>query len=444
MSAEQGKAPEAKSPPPAKGAAPAGRGRMITARILVVLAAITAVLALVAGYLRFQALDTDTFGDTARNLIADDTVRNQVATTLVNQLYANVDVEAELQKGLPADQKGLAGPLAGALRELGNRAAMRILAEPATQEIWVQAVTRAQRRLLLLLDNRGTFIRNENGQVVLDLRPLVVQVGSQVAFLNGLSQRLPPDAGRIRIMSANQLETAQKGTHLLKVVGTVFWVVPLILIAIAVWLARGQRRKMLRASAFSLLIAGFLVLVVRGVADRYVENHLVKTETIRPAASHALNIFTQLLADGAWTLIVVALVALIGVWLAGPTRSGTATRRAIAAPLARPEIAFGAVALIILLLLWWGPTPQSRRWYLVLAAAALLALGVEVLRRQTAREFPDAPERGFEWPKWGRHGGGGGDRLSSLDRLSQLKQEGALSDEEFAAEKARILGEPVA
>jgi hypothetical protein len=35
---------------------------------------------------------------------------------------------------------------------------------------------------------------------------------------------------------------------------------------------------------------------------------------------------------------------------------------------------------------WWGPTPQARRWYVVLVGLALLALGMEVLRRQTARE----------------------------------------------------------
>jgi hypothetical protein len=34
-----------------------------------------------------------------------------------------------------------------------------------------------------------------------------------------------------------------------------------------------------------------------------------------------------------------------------------------------------------------GPTAQTQRWQLVLVTAIVLALGVEVLRRQTAREF---------------------------------------------------------
>jgi hypothetical protein len=57
--------------------------------------------------------------------------------------------------------------------------------------------------------------------------------------------------------------------------------------------------------------------------------------------------------------------------------------------IARPEIAFGAAAVLLLLLVWWGPVVQTERWQFVVAIAAVLALLVEVLRRQTAREFPE-------------------------------------------------------
>ena len=46
-----------------------------------------------------------------------------------------------------------------------------------------------------------------------------------------------------------------------------------------------------------------------------------------------------------------------------------------------------ACAALLALLVWWGPTVQTQRWQLVLASAVVLALGVEVLRRQTAAEF---------------------------------------------------------
>ena len=83
------------------------------------------------------------------------------------------------------------------------------------------------------------------------------------------------------------------------------------------------------------------------------------------------------------------MIILVAVWIAGPSKRATDSRRLLAPYIARAEIAFGAAAAFLLLLVWWGPTAQTQRWPLVLAAAVVLAFGVEVLRRQTAEEFPE-------------------------------------------------------
>ena len=51
----------------------------------------------------------------------------------------------------------------------------------------------------------------------------------------------------------------------------------------------------------------------------------------------------------------------------------------------RPEIEFGVAGLLFLLLLLWGPTAQVNRIQFVIPAVLVLALGVEILRRQAAR-----------------------------------------------------------
>jgi len=166
--------------------------------------------------------------------------------------------------------------------------------------------------------------------------------------------------------------------------------VPLILLGIALWLARGRRRAVLRTAALGLIGVGLLVLIARKVGGSYVVDNLVETESVRPAAQDSWDIFTSLLADGAWTVIGLAFVALLGVWLSGPSRSSTAVRRDLAPFAVRPDIAFGTVAVLYLLVLFWGPTAQTHRWPFVLTAALLLALGVELLRRQILREHPEA------------------------------------------------------
>ena len=93
---------------------------MAAARILVVLGVLLVVISLLAGYIRFQGLDTETVQETAGDLIADDEIREQVAASLVESLFANVDVAAELEERLPPNPSGLAGPAAAGLREFSD------------------------------------------------------------------------------------------------------------------------------------------------------------------------------------------------------------------------------------------------------------------------------------------------------------------------------------
>jgi hypothetical protein len=363
--------------------------RMGLARGLVVVAVIFTVLSLLAGYVRFQGLDTETASNTAELLIADDEIRNELAAVLVEQLYANVDVAQSLEQRLPEDQKGLAAPLSGVLREVLDRAAVQMLERPRVQQLWVGTFTRTHRQLIELLENDTELVNVQGGAVVLDLRPLVIQLGERVAVFGNLAQELGPDAGRVEIMDAGQLETAQNLTQALKFLGNWLWVLPVALAAIALWIARDRKRSILRMLAWGALLAGLLVLVVRRVGGSYIVDDLVESETVKPAAQDAWDILTAQLRDGGFTLIGLGVVLLLAVWLGGTSSSAVSTRRALAPYLARTEVAYGIAAALFLLLLLWAPTVQTTRAPLMIAAAAILVLGVELLRRQTAHEIPD-------------------------------------------------------
>src|SRR4029453_15115472 len=365
-------------------------GRMLLARILVVVGALLAVVALLAAYVRFQALDTGQVENTAGELIADDAIRDQVASSLVDQLFNNIDVEAVLNERLPAAQKGLAGPIAGAVRLGADPAAERLLERPRIQELWVRSVTQAHRALVNVLEGDTRAVETEGGNVVLNLRPLIIQFGDRIAIIGNINDRLPPDAGRITIIKSDQLETAQDLTQLLKVLGMWLWIVPIALWALALWLARGRRRPIMRLIGISAVVGGLLVLVVRRLSGSIIVDRLSPAESVKVAASHAWDILTSALRDGGLTLLGLGVIMLVAVWLVGPSRSGTATRRWLAPFLARWEIAFGAAAAFLLLLVWWGPVIQTRQWRAVIAGAIVLAIGVELFRRETRKEFPNA------------------------------------------------------
>lgn len=70
--------------------------RRIGARALTVVAILLALVGMLALYVEHTALDEDGFETISRDLIESDVIRTQVATTAVDRLFANVDVEAAI------------------------------------------------------------------------------------------------------------------------------------------------------------------------------------------------------------------------------------------------------------------------------------------------------------------------------------------------------------
>ena len=321
-----------------------------------------------------------------------------------------------------------------------------MLERPRVQALWVNTVTQAHRQLINVLDDDVGPLSTENGAVVLDLQPLVIQLGERVAIVGNVAEQLGPDAGRVEIMQADQLETAQDLTQILKFLGTWLWLLPIALWAVALWLARGRRRSILRTDRGR--VDPGRAGRAGGAPPRRLVHHrrLVPSTAVQPAAHDAWDILTSQLRDGGFTFIGLGVILLVALWLAGASPSGVSARRGLAPYLARPEIAFSVAGGLFLLLLWWSPTVQTTRVPLMLAAALVLAFGVELLRRQTAREIPAPPPPdlgGSVRRGMGRVRGRTAeeDRLAALERLGRLHEQGVLTDEEFAAEKAHLVSQ---
>src|SRR3954451_17036879 len=103
--------------------------------LLLVVATFLTFIAIFSFWVNRQAMNTDHWVDTSGKLLENDEVRTQLSTFLVNQLYANVDVEAELLKVLPPQAAALAGPASGGLRDLAQQLAERALTTAQVQEL---------------------------------------------------------------------------------------------------------------------------------------------------------------------------------------------------------------------------------------------------------------------------------------------------------------------
>lgn len=386
------------------------RDHRVLVGTLLALAFVTGLVAMFAVWANRQALNTDNWTDTSSRLLADPKIQQAVGAYLVDELFSSVDVAAQVQQVLPPRAQALAGPAAAGLRDLADRAAPRLLDSPRAQTFWENANRTAHKQLLAILNGGGKNVSTENGEVVLNLHGLVNQLAtgaglsqSQVnaarSKLQGnagqqaqqkLGVTLPPSSGKLVILRSDQLSAAQDVADVIRHLA--FWLtgISLALVALAVWFARGWRRVALRRAGWLFLALGVLVLLGRRVGGNRLVDTLVATENVKPAAHNAWNIGTSLLYDIGIAMFAYGVAFILAAWLAGPTPLAVGARRALAPPLRyNLAVVYSVVAFLYLLLLLWGPTPALRKPIGILLFAGLFVLGVELLRRQTAREFPD-------------------------------------------------------
>jgi Short C-terminal domain len=450
------------------------RARRRTVRALVALGSVLAFLSVFAIWIERQALNTNDWVDTSGRLIHNPEIRSAVADYLVEQLYDNVNVEKELEDILPGETKQLAGPVSGGLRQVAGTGAEKLLETSTAQALWKDANRAAHEQLLAVLENKKEAVSTAKGEVTLNLGSLVTNLAEQVGIGVQLAEKLPPDAGQVTILRSDQLKTAQDIVVGIKGLALLLSLLTFLSFGLAIYLSRDGRWMTVLFCGVGLVAAGFAVIVAREVAGGIVVGQLVSEESVKPAAEQAWSISTSLMASIATTVIVVGVLFGIAGWLGSPAGSARSSRR-VMAPVLRdyPVYVYAALAVVVCIYFLSSPTQNLRSFLTTLVIAALAAFGIHELRRQTDEEFPDIQlddlfgrtrervagavksanigERASKLrlpevrkpsaaPPPEAAGDEEDNRLRRLERLAELRDKGVLSEEEFAAEKARVLG----
>lgn len=466
------------------------RTRRRTVKALVVLGSVLTFLSVFAIWTERQALNTSDWVNTSGRLIQNQKVRAAVAEYLVDQLYANVDVKRELEDILPGETKKLAGPASGGLRQVAGTGAEKILETSTAQSLWQDANQAAHEQLLAILENKGEAVSTENGEVTLNLGSLVTNLAQQTGIGAELAEKLPPDAGQVTILRSNQLKTAQDIAVGIKGLALLLSLLTFLVFGLAIYLSRGGRWVTVLFCGVGLVAAGFAVIVARQVVGGILVNELVVKQSVKPAAEATWSIGTSLMVSIATSAIVIGVLFGVAGWMASPTAAARRLRRD-AAPILRDHVAYvyASLALVVCIYFLSAAVHNLRSFLTALAIGVLAAFGVHELRKQSVEEFPEAQlgdsfgrtrervagavrsanlgERASKlrlpevrMPEMRRPGagkaaapgaeavapGGGGPadeadaRIALLERLGALHEKGLLTDTEFAAEKARVLG----
>jgi hypothetical protein len=458
------------APPAPAGAQPTPIGGSLSwaVRTILALAAVLSVAATFAVWANRQLLDTSYWTNTNSKLLENRAIQGQLSVYLTEQLYANVDLAGELRSGLPKELKPLAGPAAGGLRTVVEQGIVIALRTPQVQRLWRTASEAAHGQLIELIEDKGKLVRTPGGgAVVLDLRPIVANLAKRFGTPASVVEKLRGSVGEITIIRSKRLETMQGAARGLHDLAIVLPALALLLFALAVGLSSGRRSRALAAVGLVAIGAGLASLILRSIVGTKVVDSLASSEAVRPAASAAWSISTSLLAELAGAMIFTgALVVLCGL-LAGRSRWATAARCSLAPYLRdRPGLTFGAAAVALLVVFLWGPIAATQKPLGIVVITALSLLGVAMLRRQAAAEFPSAryaAEYDGIRPRVARARGslgrgcakllagvatvanGSGRRdgsapaVDQLERLAALHASGALTDAEFTAAKRGVL-----
>ena len=410
---------------------------------LIVLSTLVLLIGALTIWVKREVLDTDNFTASTTELMRNPKVQSALATFLVDQIYENVDVKADLERQLPKNLKGFAGPAAAALNDYGTRAATRLLGTTAVINL-VEAATRvAHTEFLRIVDGKP----GAGEKVYLQLRPVVLRLAGRLGLEDQVAARLPPDAGRFVVLDDTNgtIQTVRQSVKVVRALSLFLLLVVVGLYAGAIWLARGWRREAIVRCGAGVLIVGLLLFLIRRLLRGPLLDALVGQRPARPAVSVAYMTLTELLTAVAWTAVAVGLITVVLAFLAGPSRFALRFRTFAAPGLVRhPWIAWGVDALAILLILIAAPIDDWNKLVSRLVTFAVIIGLTEAIRRRAAVEHPDG---GWRWDDldiaWPRRPASAaataGDPVGQLERLAALHDKGAITNEEFERMKATLV-----
>ena len=370
-------------------------------KLVVTLLVIACVLAPIAGtaiWINNQVTKTDRYVRTVKPLASDPHIQAAIAANVTRTLFANVDVAARAREVLPPRARPFAPAIASGVHNFVQNATASFLASDQFQKLWVELNKRAHSQLVKVLTGKGgKLVQTKNGQVVINLAPVLARVEQRLHDRGiNIFDRLPPTTikSNFVILDSKQLEQGQRGIRLLKTLAIALPILVLALLAAAIAISKRRRRTLLQASlgvAASMAVLGVLLTIGRTI---YLDK-IAGPNLPHDAASAFYEILVHYLRLGLRVVAGVALVVAAVAFLTGPYKSAVAIRGrlrwdgAAATPFGRwvaerkTALRAGAILLPLAVFLLWS-SPSLTVLIVLTVIAVVLLLAIEALGRTPA------------------------------------------------------------
>ncbi len=371
------------SPPPTPSRPRRHRGwRWTGASLLLLIAALLATISVVARYARDEIINTDTYVATVTPLASDPAVQDAVTNRATDEIIAKIDIpklindlaNATGRPNAPAIASVIAGPVTNYVQDLVHGKVREFVRSPQFEELWINANTTAHTQLSGVLTGNGTDVVTTQGdQIILQLGPIVAQVKQRLVDSGfSVASSIPAVSLQVPVMTVQNLPRIQSYVRLLDNVATWLPLAALVLLALGIWLAPGHRRAALIGAAMIVVLMAVLLIALNAFRGTY-ENQVANRNLNVAAALSLYDTLLRYLVNAIEALLIVAAIAVIWLWLAGPGRVGRFLRhwgmrgeQFLADRLDRANVRF-------------GPVPRFLRRFgtaIIIVAGVLAAFGL--------------------------------------------------------------------
>jgi hypothetical protein len=331
---------------PPRPARRGGRWRAPVSAVCIVLACILAPVSVAGVWAANQVSNTDRYVANVTPLIHDPSIQAALSARITHEVTSRLDVPALVSQAsaqlssahLPRLSSLLttfSGQIQSAVNNLVATTVARVVASPAMAALWVTANRTAHAGVVKVLSGQGNgSLSLQNGEVVLNVGPLVTQVKDELTARGlGIADRIPTVNATFPLFAAPNLEKAQRGYRLLTTLRWVLPIVTLALFAVGIWVARSRRHGLLGSGlglAASMLVLGIGLTIARGIYLNSVPSSVLPSD----AAGVAYDTLIRFVREALRALLVVGLIVAAGAFLTGPSAAAVSTRRGISSGIA--------------------------------------------------------------------------------------------------------------
>jgi len=306
-----------------------GKGRGVTAIVLIVIASLLLPFAGLTVWVRNMMLSTDRYTTTICPIAKDPVVQQAVATKVSLAVANELDIAKRAKAALPPKAEFLAGPIATGATELVDKATLKIVQSSQFQTLWEQANKRAHDQLVGALTGRDVkHLKNDDGKVVLELGPLAVKGAQQLERIGvGLPSNVDVTRMNVRfvLIDSADLKSVQTYTKILDKLAWLLPILAILLYAIAIAIAPKKRVAVAR-TGIGITIAMVVAVVGYGlIRTLYLDS--LPGPGKHEAGAIIYDTVTRYVQRGFRILLVVGVLIWLIAWLAGPSRPAVAVRR---------------------------------------------------------------------------------------------------------------------